>query len=885
MPKITRQNRRSLWLFVLALSLILAAARADSGARFPAREQAPPQAAGQKSAGPLNMASGAKELALTKGLAVGLIGSYGRAALPTDLLAWQLSQGSMAEPRAGAVIGKNAKGDDVAWAAAEANKDGVIENRALAGGYLFVVVNSEKARTMILDATGFYEAWINWELRGGEKYGADYLRSPVRLVKGRNVLLFRGERGRFKGRLYEPPAPISFTDKDMTLPDLVVGEKDPVWAGLRLINATGERLDRIEIVARTGGRETRTPVTASVAPFFTQKLAVKLDIDAPLEEGTVKIELRARARAGRRTVETPPFPLELRVVAPTAHHSRTFISPTDGSVQYFGVAPLVPSSQAAARTGDAPVKPALVLTLHGAGVEASGQARAYKPKDWAWIVAATNRRPYGFDWEDWGRLDAIEVLDEAKRLYEPDPSRIYLTGHSMGGHGTWQVGASVPGPWAAIAPSAGWRSFTSYGGGVTFKDPSPVEKMLLRANRPSETVELARNFLHYGVYVLHGDQDDNVPVTEARFMREVLGKFHADFAYYERPGAGHWWGNECLDWPPLFEFLRDHARPADAEAKRVEFVTANPGIASKSRWVEVLAQQRPLEYSKVSIERDEAGRKFKGTTENVERLGIDILPPVAAAAKDAAGQASGTNAKPAHDAIVVELDGTKLEAPVPPAGGRLFLERSEKGWSLAEAPSLNEKGPHRAGGFKDAFRHRFVFVYGTRGDDAEDFRAFNKARCDAETFWVRGNAGIEILPDTAFDPSREKDRSIILYGNADTNSAWAKLLAGSPVEVRNGRARVGEKRYTGKDFAAYFVRPRPGSEVASVGVVAWTGPAGWVAASPVQHFVSGAGFPDLLLFSAETLRSGTSGVRAIGWFGNDWTIGRGDIVWSAGPEK
>src|SRR5512142_2362147 len=214
-------RRRAPWAVpVTVMTLVILA-----GALFAAGGRGRP--APQAAASALELAAGAPELALTRGLAVGLIGSYGRAALPTDLLAWQLAQGTMAEPRVGAVIGKNAKGDELAWAAVEANKDGVIENRALAGGYLFLVVNSETARTMILDATGFYEAWINWELRGGEKYGADYLRHPLRLVKGRNVLLFRGERGRFKGRLYEPPSPISFTDKDMTLPDLVVGEKGP----------------------------------------------------------------------------------------------------------------------------------------------------------------------------------------------------------------------------------------------------------------------------------------------------------------------------------------------------------------------------------------------------------------------------------------------------------------------------------------------------------------------------------------------------------------------------------------------------------------------------------------------------------------------------------
>ncbi len=827
----------------------------------------------------LRLAAGAKELALTKGLAVGLIGLYGRSAVPADLLAWQLSQGAMAEPRVGLAIGQNAKGEGQAWAAVEAGQDGFIESRALAGGYLFVAVDADRARTMVLDATGFYEAWINGELRGGEKYGADYLRHPVRLVKGRNILLVRGERGRFMGRLYEPPAEIFLTDKDMTLPDLVIGETGPVWAGLRLVNAAAERLEGIELVLRSGGRETRARLPVSVAPLLTQKLALPLAVDAPAAEGPVKLELRVRARAGRRTLETPPFPLELKAVAASAHHNRTFVSETDRSVQYFGVAPLVKGEGPAAGR-----KPALVLSLHGAGVEASGQARAYKPKDWAWVVAATNRRPYGFDWEDWGRLDALEVRDEAERLFGTDPARTYLTGHSMGGHGAWQVGATAPGLWAAIAPSAGWRSFTSYGGGVAYRDPSPVERLLLRANNPSETVELSRNLLHYGVYVLHGDQDDNVPVTEARSMRGLLGQFHPDFAYYERPGAGHWWGNECVDWPPLFEFLKERARPADAEVRRVEFVTAQPGLSSRSRWVEVLAQRKPLEYSQIVIERDEAGRSFKGTTGNVARLALDV--PANAVVAAAASGAPAAGAPPsAQKPITIELDGSKIEADPPPGTTRLYLERGDQGWAPAPAPAPALKGPRRSGGFKDAFRHGFVLVYGTRGDEAEDTRAFTKARADAETFWVRGNAGIEVLPDTAFDPARYKDRGVILYGNADTNAAWTKLLAGSPVEVRNGRARVGEKLYAGPDYAAYFVRPRPGSDVASVGVVAWTGYAGWVAASPVQYFVSGAGFPDLMLFAAEALRSGTDGVRAIGWFGNDWSVERGDFVWNEGRAK
>ena len=820
----------------------------------------------------------ARELALTKGLAVGLVGRYGRSAVASDLLLWQMAAGALAPPREGAVVGTNDKGEELRWAAVAAGTEGEsagwIEHKALAGGYLRIVVQSARARAMVLEATGFYVAWINGEPRGGEKYGADWLRAPVWVRKGRNELLVRCERGRFKGRLSDPPAEVFFTDKDTTLPDLVVGEKGPVWAGLRLVNATGERLERIEVTWTAGaGRGGRAAIDATVGPFLTQKLAVPLGIDAPAAEGAVSVELRARARTVRRNIETPPFTVELKAVLPTAHHSRTFVSAVDRSVQYFGVAPMSGTGEERkersaggkdAGAGAEAAKPALVLTLHGAGVEAIGQARAYKPKDWAHIVAATNRRPYGFDWEDWGRLDALEVLAEARRLFGTDPARTYLTGHSMGGHGAWQVGATFPGLWAAIAPSAGWRSFTSYGGGTAYKDPSPVERMLLRANNPSETEALARNFLHYGVYVLHGDADDNVPVTEARRMRELLGAFHPDFAYYERPGAGHWWGNECVDWPQLFDFLKGRARPADADTRRIEFVTADPGISSRSGWVEVLAQTKPLEYSKIAIEKSESGRVVKGTTENVAGLALVLRPRIP------------------DDIVEIELDGSRVEARASAEGLPLRLEKGAKGWLIAGNPDPGRKGPHRSGGFKDAFRHGFVLVYGTRGDAAEDALAFGKARFDAETFWVRGNAGIEIVADTAFDPAGHKDRSVILYGNADTNAAWPALLAGSPVEVRRGWAGVGEKRFEGQDLAAYFVRPRAGSDVASVGVVAWTGRAGWLAASPGQYFVSGAGFPDLLLFSAEALRSGTSGVRAVGWFGDDWSVGRGDIVWNDG---
>jgi hypothetical protein len=318
-----------------------------------------------------------------------------------------------------------------------------------------------------------------------------------------------------------------------------------------------------------------------------------------------------------------------------------------------------------------------------------------------------------------------------------------------------------------------------------------------------------------------------------------------------------------VDWPPLFAFLQPHVRLSDAATAHVEFLTANPGIASTSRWVTVIAQEHPLDYSKVTIDRDVKTGAFKGTTSNVARL---TLTPAASAA-------AGT-------AIRVDLDGTKIDI-TPSGDGRLHLAHDASGWKAADPLDARLKNPLRSGGFKDAFRHRVVLVYGTGGTPDERARAFNKARFDAETFWYRGNGSVDVVSDKAFDPNQDRDRNVVLYGNADTNAIWATLLGGGPVDVRAARISIGEREFQGADLGIYFVRPREGSAIASVGAIAWTGAAGWAAVQPVQYFVSGAGFPDVMLLSADALRVGTAGIRAMGWFGNDWSVERGDFVWSA----
>ncbi len=807
-----------------------------------------------------------------KWLVIERVGTGGRAPVHTDAIEAEIVAGRWSAPRAGDTVRVS---DEVVktWQEATPDDKGLLEHHALRGGYACWTVEADAERVMLLDAAGHSMVYVNGVPRAGDPYSTEWIQLPVRLRAGTNTFLFPVGRGKVCAKLVEPESAFLFNTRDATLPDLIRGEEGPVWAAVPVINATNEPMADLAIEAFCGNAEPIRTGLPVIPKMSTRKVGFQIAYPQGVESGTVGVELRLVRVAENDEQLMHAAGLELSVREPQDKHKRTFVSEIDGSVQYFAVTPAHPEAW-----NDSPL--ALFLTLHGAGVEAMGQAQAYSHQTWGHVVAPTNRRPYGFDWEDWGRLDALEVLQLAQERWKTDPRRVYLTGHSMGGHGVWQVGATVPDRFAAIGPSAAWPEFWSYAGAAEYEDPTPVEQILAWAVSPSRTLTLSRNYLHYGVYILHGENDDNVPVSLARQMRAHLAEFHGDFAYYERPGAGHWWGSACVDWPPLFDFFKHHTRPATESVRQIEFHTANPGVSASSHWATIGAQIRQLEPSSIKLTLDPKGRKFSGTTENVARLALDLTELSVPRQRDVNGETVDATVLPAGEPLTIELDQQTLEnIPWPADEPRVWLRRDGETWTVVSRPPLSDKGPHRHGPFKQVFCHRFMFIYGTHGTDAQKAAAYNKARYDAETFWYRGNGAVDVIPDTLFDPSNNRDRHVILYGNADTNAAWAALLGGSPIQVRRGVITIGPREIRGDDLACLFIRPRPGSDRALVGVVAGTGVAGLRLTERLPYFVSGVAYPDCIVLGPEVLASGTAGVRVAGFFGIDWGVESGEFAW------
>ena len=792
------------------------------------------------------------DVVFTEGLAIPNVHKYGREALYKDELIYQMISGNL-KPVAGApfVLADGTQKSN--WTAVKGDSNGVFRSESLGSGYLYLTYFSPKPATAILKVTGHSTLYVNGVPHAGDQYRYGWMGIPVELKKGLNEIYIRASgMGRFamlSARLGFPAKEIQLQTTDPTLPFLVKGEsKDKLWAGIVIRNSTKKLLQTLRVESMLEGKSI-TEWVPSILPLTLRKIPVNIPVPDNFEKGTYTLQLRLYDQS--KLLDTASF--LITAVNKGEHPAYTFKSKIDGSVQYYAVAPqLVPTAN-----------PSLFLSVHGAEVEAIGQARAYQPKAEGPIVAPTNRRPRGFNWEDWGRLDALEVLQIAKERYHPDPQHIYLTGHSMGGHGTWYLGATYAGQWAAIAPSAGYPTLADYGshdGKVPTEAPTEMGKMLIRAASPGNTLQLAKNYKAGGVYIFHGDADETVSVEYARQMRKVLAEFHPDHSYYEYPGGSHWFSNESVDWKPIFDYFKWHKIPADSMVNEFEFSTASVGISNQFHWMKILQQQKPFVYSRVQIKRDLKNAIVKGKTENVARIEFDL--------------------KDFHQTTSIKLDLDNQQITIERSVKQQLVLLNEGGkWVVSEDEKTGrEKGELRNGGFKEAFNHDMVFVYGTKGTVEENAWMLNKARYDAETWYYRANGSVQIISDQEFKAGLYWNSGVILYGNNTINTAAAEMLKDCPIQVISGAVESESKKWIGTDLGAYIEWPNKEGTHNSVALIGGSGIQGMRASEANQYFTGGSGFPDFMIFKKEMLVNGEAGVVAAGFYTNKWTLGDDKVI-------
>jgi predicted peptidase len=205
--------------------------------------------------------------------------------------------------------------------------------------------------------------------------------------------------------------------------------------------------------------------------------------------------------------------------------------------------------------------PAIVLFLHGSGERGSDNQKQMLQGLPPWLkqhmtfpaVVVMPQAPDDTEWTDPADADmAMAALEKSVREFHGDRRRLYLTGLSMGGYGSWQLAADHPTTFAAAAIICG---------GVESDDDDRLRLYVHgvpRGNDPYAWV--ADRIGKLPVWIFHGGDDNVVPTAQSRKMNAALTKLGKEVRYTEFPGVGHGSWEKAYATPGLWDWMFGHRR-------------------------------------------------------------------------------------------------------------------------------------------------------------------------------------------------------------------------------------------------------------------------------------------------------------------------------------
>jgi predicted esterase len=147
------------------------------------------------------------------------------------------------------------------------------------------------------------------------------------------------------------------------------------------------------------------------------------------------------------------------------------------------------------------------------------------------VIAPKGSGEYEF-WATDEMINAImTLLDEVQGVLSVDPNRIYLTGGSAGGNGTWSIGVRHPERFAALAPMMGYYGWP----------PTVPENICDLANVP--------------VWAFHGAEDEIIPLDAEQKLVDALKACGGDVQFTIFPDIGHDVDAQQIYTSELYEWL------------------------------------------------------------------------------------------------------------------------------------------------------------------------------------------------------------------------------------------------------------------------------------------------------------------------------------------
>ncbi len=382
-----------------------------------------------------------------------------------------------------------------------------------------------------------------------------------------------------------------------------------------------------------------------------------------------------------------------------------------------------------------------------------------------------------------GEVDVTSVVRLVTRSYAVDPSRVTITGLSMGGTGAAEVAFQHPDMYAGVLALCGYYD-RKQDSSVQGEPLLPWEQHLMSVHSP---VEWSVNGRGLPLHLVHGEQDGPGRARRLQQRYQEHG-YPVELELYPR-------GHDV--WVPGYEKLRAFKLlgklARGGPPKLVTFATGRPRVA-RAYWVRIDRFADQMKWARVRAEVVDRTH-LKVSTENVARLHLD--PPATHLAKG--------------KALRVAIDGAELELSAKERRRGLDLARVKGGWQARASGEDDEDDGLRkrtglSGPMEDLYYEPLVVVYGTGRGQAGRLLAVAQ---QLARYRKRVSVSYKVIPDRQWTPRAARRSAVILVGNEANNSALARLGAQLPIRVLASEVLLGGKRFTGPGLGATFIYPNP----------------------------------------------------------------------------
>ncbi len=391
-----------------------------------------------------------------------------------------------------------------------------------------------------------------------------------------------------------------------------------------------------------------------------------------------------------------------------------------------------------------------------------------------------------------GENDVLTVLAEVKRLYDIDENRIYLTGGSMGGAGTWNIGLAFPDKFAALAPIMGPTEY-AFWTGLDTTDLSP-ERTFILAKRSA--LSFAENASNLPVLCNHGVKDDIVPIAQSRKIVKRLRALGYNITYKEHPEAMHGGFDPQMDYD-IYNGFEDKKR--DGFPKRVVYKTASLKH-NRAYWAEIDRFADVMAFAKIEGEIMDR-RTIHVRTDNISEFSLRLnknLVDIPAEIK------ISVNDEPALSASV---SGELLIR----FGAKQKKDGTVSGWTVLPDSNKSElvKTEILCGPILDAYNSGFMLVAGTAGSKMETKMNIREAEAFSEQWQAWQHVPCRLKKDSEISENDIAQFNLILFGGPNNNGVTKKIEADLPIRFEKNAVIVGEKKYRGQNVGAVFIYPNP----------------------------------------------------------------------------